>query len=153
MAFDDIDSLLSGIDVDEVKKNKENSTIKRVVKKEPVERSNSKLTGPLTLILDTEYKFDEGYSDEIIQFKEFLDGLGNVGMTFEEFFDLIEKKFGKDKVGKTKNALYRMNVNNQCSMKMIREISSALGYSVTLKFDKDVNSETNSLFDNEVKFS
>lgn len=98
---------------------------------------NSKYSGPLKLYLD-EFEIDE-YGEDIIEFKEFFDSLGDDGVTYEDLFDRIEKyneETGMDDitVSKTKSKLYQMNALNTISLATIRDISHVLGYELKFKF-------------------
>jgi|SRR5699024_2781257 len=127
------DNSIISTDIDSIKEEKKESSKGT---KRPVGR-NSKYSGPLQIQLD-EFDLDD-YSDDIWQFKEFFDGLGNKGVTFEYLFSQIEKynkETGKKDVtvSKIKSKLYQMNSLNTISLVTIRDISRMLGYSMHFEF-------------------
>ena len=111
---------------------------------------NSKYSGPLSIYLD-EFEISH-YSQDILQFRDFFDGLGDTGVTYEYLFEKIEEyntqTGNKDiTVSKIKSKLYQMNALNTISLATIRDIARMLGYEMEFKFDPVITEE---IFDNQI---
>ena len=110
-------------------------------------------TGPLTIFLQNEFKFPEGYDPLILDFKTFIDGLGASGVTFEHLFAEADKAFSEGKieaeVSKIKQKLSSINSKNVLTFKTIKLICGLLGYEPVLNFQKK-NVETLNLEEEEI---
>ena len=131
--MDELDDLLEGLPEDLSGVKEKTSVSKRA------NRKNARYTGPITVFLENEYKFPDGYDPEILEFKEFIDELGRNGVTFETLFKNAEdyvdrtgnKEFEPDRI---RHKFFQINSKNTLTLKWIKNIAGLLGYNVELHF-------------------
>ena len=98
-------------------------------------------TGPLRVFTLNSFKFPEGYSPVILAFKDFLDKLGEDGVTFEYLFAEADKAYrergvGEAEVSKIKQKFAAINNKNTLTLKTIELICGLLGYEPVISFNR-----------------
>lgn len=97
-------------------------------------------TGPLTIFLQNHFKFPEGYDPLILDFKVFIDSLGEAGVTFEDLFAEAEKAYADGQIeaepSKIKQKFSSINSKNVLTYKTIELICGLLGYEPVLTFER-----------------
>lgn len=150
-----LDDLLEGTPSDKEVKQKQPET-EAPKRRRRGNMKNIVFTGPLKVLTDEGYRFPDGYSKEVLEFKEFIDGLGRDGMTFEDLLEEANKQYKAGRLEvepeKIKQKFHHMRTKNIISMKSAKIIADLLGYEVNMVFNRKVNiSDGNDLFASNIK--
>lgn len=139
--FEDLDSIDKEVEEFKKEKNKVSKTKKEKSNKKGKREGgyrNMTYTGPLKVSTDCAYMFPDGYDEMILQFKEFIDGLGKQGYTFEDLFDSAHEAYMEGnsaaEIDKIKQKFHAMNKKNTLTYKTVELIAGLLGYNVSLNF-------------------
>ena len=115
-----------------------------------IPRKANRYSGPLHIDLELADQFPNGYGRDVLQFKEFIDAQGQKGLTFEEFFSMVQtysETHPDVTVEKVRSKFYNMNKSNTISFEWMVIISDILGYDVSYSYipQPDVSMFTNDI--------